>query len=62
MLRQFIALIPCILIFGRLWKLRGVAMATPVADGFSFIVTAVFIAAELKKLRKAGGLETGSKK
>jgi putative MATE family efflux protein len=57
MLRQFIALIPCILIFGRLWKLRGVAMATPVADGFSFIVTAVFIAAELKKLRKAGELE-----
>jgi putative MATE family efflux protein len=54
MLRQFIALIPCILIFGRLWKLRGVAMATPVADGFSFIVTAIFIALEMKKLRNAG--------
>jgi putative MATE family efflux protein len=61
MLRQFIALIPCILIFGRLWKLWGVAAATPVADGFSFIVTAVFIALELKKLRKAGGLEAGNK-
>jgi putative MATE family efflux protein len=60
MLRQFIALIPCILIFGRLWKLRGVAMAMPVADGFSFIVTAVFIAVELKKLRKAGGSELKS--
>jgi putative MATE family efflux protein len=55
MLRQFIALIPCLLIFGRFWKLRGVALATPVADGFSFIVTAVFIAAELKKLRRADG-------
>ncbi|MDR2740728.1 MAG: MATE family efflux transporter [Treponema sp.] len=57
MLRQFIALIPCILIFGRIWKLWGIAAATPVADGFSFIVTAVFIAAELKKLRKAGKTE-----
>jgi putative MATE family efflux protein len=54
MLRQFIALIPCVLIFGRIWKLRGVAMATPVADGFSFIVTAIFIVIELKKLRKEG--------
>jgi putative MATE family efflux protein len=58
MLRQFIALIPCILIFGSIWKLQGIAMATPVADGFSFIVTAVFIVIELKKLRRqqAGGL------
>ncbi|MDR0377663.1 MAG: MATE family efflux transporter [Spirochaetaceae bacterium] len=54
MLRQFIALIPCILIFGRLWKLWGVALASPVADGFSFIITTVFIVIELKKLRKAG--------
>jgi putative MATE family efflux protein len=59
MLRQFIALIPCILIFGRLWKLHGVAMAMPAADGFSFIVTAVFIAIELKRLRKAAGPEAG---
>jgi putative MATE family efflux protein len=54
MLRQFIALIPCMLIFGSIWKLRGVVMATPVADGFSFIITAVLIAFELKRLRKAG--------
>jgi hypothetical protein len=28
-------------------------MATPVADGFSFLVTLGFILVELKKLRKA---------
>jgi Na+-driven multidrug efflux pump len=54
-LRQFIALIPCILIFGRIWKLWGVAAAMPVADGFSFIITMIFIVSELKKLRKAAG-------
>ncbi|MDR2192964.1 MAG: MATE family efflux transporter [Treponema sp.] len=53
MLRQCIALIPCILIFGKLWGLWGVAAATPVADGFAFIATAIFIAVELKKLKTA---------
>jgi putative MATE family efflux protein len=53
MLRQCIALIPCILIFGHFWGLWGVVAATPVADGFSFIVTAILIAFELRKLRAA---------
>lgn len=50
-LRQCIALIPCIIIFGNLWGLRGVIAAAPVADGFSFCVTLVMISFELKKLR-----------
>ncbi|MDR0557427.1 MAG: MATE family efflux transporter [Treponema sp.] len=54
MLRQFIALIPCMLIFGRIWGLWGVAASGPVADGFSFVITAIFIAFELKKLKAAG--------
>jgi Na+-driven multidrug efflux pump len=54
MLRQFIVLIPCMLIFGRIWGLWGVTAAAPVADGFSFILTSVMIAIELKKLRKQG--------
>jgi putative MATE family efflux protein len=54
MLRQFIALIPCMLIFGRIWGLWGVVAAAPVADGFSFILTGTMIAIELKKLRKQG--------
>ncbi|MDR0374673.1 MAG: MATE family efflux transporter [Treponema sp.] len=53
MLRQFIALIPCMLIFGKVWGLWGVAASGPVADGFSCVITAVFIAFELKKLKVA---------
>ena len=59
MLRQCIALIPCILIFGKVWGLWGVVAATPVADGFSFFITGALIIFELKKLRSgdgAGGL------
>jgi putative MATE family efflux protein len=54
LLRQCIALIPCMLIFGRLWGLWGVVSATPVADGFSFVITAIMIFFELKKLRASG--------
>jgi putative MATE family efflux protein len=52
MLRQCIALIPCILIFGKIWGLWGVVAAAPVADGFSFILTGLLIIFELKKLRR----------
>jgi putative MATE family efflux protein len=52
MLRQCLALIPCMLIFGRIGGLWGVTAAAPVADGFSFIITTVLIAFELKKLKQ----------
>jgi Na+-driven multidrug efflux pump len=52
MLRQCIALIPCILIFGRFWGLWGVIAATPVADSFSFFVTGTMILFELRKLKQ----------
>ena len=52
MLRQCIALIPCILIFGKIWGLWGVVAAAPVADGFSFIITGILILFELRKLRR----------
>jgi Na+-driven multidrug efflux pump len=52
MLRQCIALIPCILIFGRVWGLWGVVAATPVADGFAFFVTGTMILFELRKLKR----------
>ena len=57
MLRQCIALIPCIFIFGRLWGLWGVVAATPVADGFSFLLTGTLILFELKKLRQPVNLK-----
>jgi Na+-driven multidrug efflux pump len=53
MLRQCIALIPCLLIFGRIWGLWGVVAAAPVADAFAFFVTGAMILFELKKLRLA---------
>jgi Na+-driven multidrug efflux pump len=53
LLRQCIFLIPCILIFGKIWGLWGVIIATPVSDGLAFIVTSVLIFFELRKLRKS---------
>ncbi|MDR3284720.1 MAG: MATE family efflux transporter [Treponema sp.] len=53
MLRQFIVLLPCMLIFGRIWKLWGVVAANPVADGFSLLLTGTLIFFELRKLRAA---------
>jgi putative MATE family efflux protein len=57
MLRQFIVLIPCLLIFGRLWGLRGLVISAPVADGFSFLLTGGMILIELKKLRIGAAAE-----
>jgi putative MATE family efflux protein len=54
MLRQFIVLLPCMLIFGRIWGLWGLVAAAPVADGFSFLLTGIMIFFELRKLRGAG--------
>jgi putative MATE family efflux protein len=50
MLRQVIVLIPCILIFGRVWGINGVVAASPVSDFTSFILTAVLVALEMKRL------------
>jgi Na+-driven multidrug efflux pump len=57
LLRQFIALIPCMLIFGRIWGLYGVVASAPVADGFSLILTGIMIYVELKKLRAGAKAE-----
>ena len=51
-LRQFIALIPCLLLFGYLWGVRGIAIAAPVADAFSFTLTGIMILFELRKLKR----------
>ena len=51
MLRQVIALIPCLLIFGKIWGLWGIVAAVPVADTFAFLTTGFMIRRELKKLK-----------
>ncbi|MDR0598809.1 MAG: MATE family efflux transporter [Treponema sp.] len=53
--RQFLALIPCMLIFGRLWGLWGVVAAGPVADGFAFVCTGLLTLREMKKLKVNSG-------
>ncbi|MDR2841829.1 MAG: MATE family efflux transporter [Spirochaetaceae bacterium] len=50
LIRQVIVLIPCIIIFGRIWGLYGVICAQPVADLVALCVTTIFIARELRKL------------
>ena len=57
MLRQVIALIPCLLIFGKIWGLWGVVAAVPVADSFAFLCTGLMIRRELRKLK--ADYETG---
>ena len=54
MLRQCLILIPCLLIFGRLWGLWGVVTAAPVSDTLSLFITGTMIFFELRKLRKQG--------
>ncbi|MDR2098183.1 MAG: MATE family efflux transporter [Spirochaetaceae bacterium] len=53
MLRQIILLAPFILIFGRLWGLKGVIAAMPAADGIAASVTGVMIFFEMRRLRRA---------
>jgi Na+-driven multidrug efflux pump len=54
MLRQCIILIPCMLIFGRIWGIWGVVVATPVSDSLSLIIIIILISRELKKLKSKG--------
>lgn len=53
MLRQCIILMPCMLIFGRVWGLWGVIAAAPVSDAASFLITGVMIIFELRKLKSS---------
>jgi len=53
MLRQCLILIPCILIFGKIWGLWGVVGAAPVSDACAFFITGVMIIFELRKLKSA---------
>ena len=53
MLRQCIVLIPCLVIFGKLWGLWGVVAAGPVADCLAFVFTGTMILFELRKLKRS---------
>lgn len=49
-LRQMILLIPLALILPMIFNMIGVWVATPVADGVSFMITIILVRIELKKL------------
>jgi putative MATE family efflux protein len=51
MSRQVFLLIPLIFLFGEIWGLMGVVMASPVSDIAATGITAVFIGREVRKLR-----------
>jgi Na+-driven multidrug efflux pump len=51
MIRQVIVLIPCLLIFGRIWGIWGLLAAQPVSDFCAFVVTGAMILVEIKKLK-----------
>jgi Na+-driven multidrug efflux pump len=53
LLRQCIVLIPCLLIFSRIWGLWGAIAAMPVADGSAILITGIMIFFEMRKLRSA---------
>ena len=51
MLRQCLILIPCMLIFGKVWGLWGVVYAAPFSDACALFITGAMIFFELRKLR-----------
>ena len=51
MLRQCIVLIPCLVIFGKVWGLWGIVAAGPVSDSFAFLFTGTMVLFEIRKLR-----------
>ncbi|MDD2534555.1 MAG: MATE family efflux transporter [Eubacteriales bacterium] len=52
LMRQVIFLIPLYLILPRFWGLKGVWLASPIADLVAVIVTSVLIILELKRLKR----------
>jgi putative MATE family efflux protein len=60
MLRQIIILIPCMLLLGKIWGLKGVVFSVPISDAISALLTTVMVSFELRKLRASAAQEEGS--
>lgn len=50
--RQIVILIPSMIILGKLFGLKGVLCAGPVADGLAFVLATIFLIREVRKLNK----------
>ncbi len=57
--RQCLILIPALLILPRIFKLDGVLMAGPLADGLSTIMTGIWLSFEFKNLSKQKLIQNG---
>lgn len=51
--RQLLFLIPCLIVFPRLWGITGVWVSLPASDLTASALTAFMLAAQLRKLRRA---------
>lgn len=50
--RQVVILIPAIIVFSKMWGIKGLIYAAPFADFLSFILTAIFFYHGIKNLDK----------
>lgn len=57
--RQLLFLIPGLLIFPHIWQLDGVWIALPVSDFIAFVVTAVMLSVEYKKMKQRHLINNG---
>ncbi len=57
LLRQVFLLIPCYLIFAKLWGLTGIWAAMPVADTLSVFITVVFVWKEMQRIYQTRRLQ-----
>jgi Na+-driven multidrug efflux pump len=56
LLRQFIFLIPLVLILPRLFGLTGVWIATPIADGLAVVVSLIVLFIDIRKNKREDSL------
>jgi putative MATE family efflux protein len=60
LLRQVIFLIPCLLIFGKIWGLQGLVAASPAADAAAALVTGAVLFGEMRRLREVSAAQNAA--
>lgn len=55
--RQILFLIPAMMLLGSMFGIKGVLSAGPVADGLAFLIAAILLLLEVKKLKRGSRVE-----